>query len=730
MVKAAVKDKFQQIKSNIEQSYEYFKPNYERFRDFVNFIYKTTINDTEKGVLSELGKPQLEFNVLEAYISRLCGEFSKMDPSFEVRSKDGVELTDSRIIDVVEAHLKAAFKGGDQDNLSYQIYKDLLSGGFSVAQLYTDYPDEFSMDQKIYVDRVFDPTLCGFDPLARESHKGDGRFCFQLFPMAYDEAVQMWGEDTIKPIKHHTYKQNSFNWSYKNQNENIVLVAEYWCKQYKRKKIVKLTNGHVVEKEKYNQFLKEWEERGFLEQPPQIIKGKERMANIPRIEKYTICGSEILEHIENTHFDHLPLVFFDGNSEIIRGPNNGSAIQMTRPYVYQARDTQRVKNFAGQTAAHEIENMTQHKWKVPYEAIPNDKKWLKAYTDPQTANVIVYNQYKDGDPNKPVNAPQEIQRQPIPNEVLQTFQLTDQTIQGILGSYDATIGINDKDISGKAIQQGAMQSNAAAMPYTVGFLNGWNRCAQIYLDLLPKFYVTPRTIPIIQKNGKRDYYKINQSPNVFFDYESKSLDVKVSAGVSFSVQKQNALSSIIQLMQASDQFKQFMNEDGLEVLLDNLEIRGIDNLKSMAEQFMKRQQQQKQQMMQQQQQQPSQAELYQQQYQLKQAELAQKAQEVQQKQQLEAAKLAQKERESMRQYQVDSSEAASDAANHQREIELKFLELMNKIDQTQHEQSIKEEKIDAEQTRSAVDMALNLSQHAQKMYNGDETSNMEDDENG
>lgn len=729
-MKAHAHDAFSEIKDNIEQAYEYFKPNYERYHNFVNFIYNTTLSDNDKAVLQNLGKPELEFNVVEAYISRLCGEFSKMDPAFEIKSRDNVNQTDSRINEVVEAHIKAAFKDGDQSDLAYQLYKDMLSGGFSVAEVYTDYPDEYSMDQNIYVRRVFDPTLCGFDPLARQRHKGDGRYCFQLFPMAYDEAVQIWGEEAMKPLKHQSYKQNSFNWSYSNQNEKIVMIAEYFCKTYKRKKIVQLTNGHVIEKDKYNKMIEQWNESGNLEQPAVPIKGKERMTNICQIEKYTICGSQVLDHVENTNFDHLPLVFFDGNSEIIRGSNNGQVQQMTRPYIYNAKDTQRFKNFAGQTLAHEIENMIQHKWKAPIEGIPNNEDFLEAYRNPQQASVILYNQYKDNDPNKPVNPPQEVQRVPIPNEVPQAFMMADQTIQGILGSYDATIGVNDKDISGKAIQQGAMQSNAAAMPYTVGFLKSWERCAEIYLNLLPKYYVTPRTIPIIKKNGKKDVYQINQGDNVRFNYETRALSVKVEPGVSFSVQKEVALNSIIQLMQASEQFKQFMNEQGLEVLLDNLEIRGIDSLKAMAEQFMKQQKQQQQQMMQQQQQQPTQAELAQQQMQLKEAELAQKGQESQQKLALEAEKLRQKAAEANQDYEIDATKAATDASVKQQDNEIKFMELLHDIEQSEREHALKEDRINAEQTRSAVDMAMNLSQHAQELYNKNETSNMEDNDNG
>jgi len=153
----------EQLQKNVLYSYQYFKRNCERYHEFITTIFKTSLSPADKSVLQELQKPQMQFNVLEAYISRLCGEFSKMDPAFTVRAKDGVQLADLRVIELVEAHMKASIMGGNKDTLSYKLYRDSLAGGFSVAKIFTDYANDKSFDQNIYVDRAFDPTLCGFD---------------------------------------------------------------------------------------------------------------------------------------------------------------------------------------------------------------------------------------------------------------------------------------------------------------------------------------------------------------------------------------------------------------------------------------------------------------------------------------------------------------------------------------------------------------------------------------
>lgn len=689
-----------EIKDCIEYSYNYFKKNHQRYHNFMRFIYDTSLSPADRSVLQELSKPMVEFNVLEAYISRLCGEFSKMDPAFSVRAKEGIKLIDPQIISLVEAHMKAAFTGAHKDGLAYQLYKDILGGGYSVAKIYTDYADSMSMEQKIYVERVFDPTLCGFDPLARATHKGDGRYAFECFPKSVDEAEKLYGSDVAKGMDFvRSPDIKDFNWSYKNQSEDIILFAEFYKRKKRKTKIVKLTNGHVVSEKTYAEFLAKYEEAGMIEQPPQIIKS--RMTEIESIDKYTICGNQVVLN-EETDFNYLPLVFFDGNSVMIRDNDHASAEQMTRPYIYQARDAQKMKNFAGQTLCNEIENLVQHKWIAPIEAIPDNEDYKQAYIFPQKASVILHNSFMDGDPEKPINPPREVARVPIPPEISATFAMADQVIQGSLGSYDAALGINDNDISGVAIMQGAMHSNAAAMPYTMGFIQGWNRLGEVYLDLLPKYYVTPRSIPIITSTGKHEYYIVNAPGSVSFDYDASALEVSVEAGVNFAVQKQVALKTIIALMQASQQFNQFMNTNGLEILLDNIDIRGIENLKAMAGQFMQQQAQIQAQAQQQQAQQPTPEQI-----QMQQLQLAQ--QQIQSEAQVGMAKVQQAQQEAELNAQVDMTRIATDNALKAKESDIRLLDLNAKYGLAGESNALQQQKIDAENARTAIEMAMKVS---------------------
>jgi hypothetical protein len=676
-------DALKRIKENVKVSHEYFEENYRRWHEFIRFVFLTSLTDSDVSLLKKLKKPQLEFNVLEAYISRMLGEFSKQEPSVNVRSVNGGSPVDAATTDLIEGYMRNIEAEARENGTLYRIYKDLLGGGFSVAKVWTEYTNSMSFEQQIRFDRAYDPTMCGFDPKAQLPSKSDGHYCYEIFPRTEQE-LKDDGIDTKKL----TFRREveGFNWSYSNMKEKIALVIDYYEKKKKKVRIVNvapITPGgqpHVMTEDAYKQMIEQWEEMGNIAQAPVII-GKPRTTEIEVIHRYKIIEDEVLEH-KITDFKYLPLTFIDGNSVVIRSDEKGKSMtgvlkQYTRPYIYQAKGAQSLKNFAGITLANEIENMVQHKFKIPKEGIPPEYK--DAYVDFQTPNTIVYNQFKDDNPDIRLDAPQEIARIPTPPEVANTFMATDQIIQAALGSYDASLGINNNQLSGVAIVEGATQSNAAAMPYVVSLMQGMTHIFNIILDLIPKYIKTPRTIPIIGKDGKRTFKQINQPGEQPLKYSSDALHVTVEAGVNFAIQKSRTLQQITAMSQSSQIFAQFINTVGLPIIIDNLELRGADQLKTLAEEFIQQQKQQQ----------------------------AQAAQAGQQNPQLINAKVNQmKVMQQGQQNQADNAIKAAQVSVDNKKADNDKLKIIADAHDNVTKQTLERDKIDAERTGQAVEYAV------------------------
>jgi hypothetical protein len=685
-------DRLPQLKEMVEASYLYFRKNAERYNEFMRFVFDTSLTNDDLTKLASLGKPTLEFNVLEAMVSRLRGEFAKQEPGIMVRASDGVpieKLTPDfiKMLEVIEAYLREIITDSSNDGLQYNVYTDLLGGGYSVVEMFTDYINELSFDQQIIARRVFDPTLTGFDPLARESHKGDGNYCFQLYPKSKEEFQEEFGEEATEDMKF-SRGIGDFSWSYNTQKKDIILVCDFYEKKRKKIKIVKLSNGHIINKKHYEELLEEWNKREFIEVPP--IPIEERDSEMEHIVRYRFCETKVLSYDE-TDYKFLPLVFIDGNSIEIKDYDNNAACQMTRPYAYHAKGIQRLKNFSGQTVGAEIENMVQHKFKVCIEAIPED--FQEAYRNVQQADVLMYNAFYKDNPEVQLPPPMEIQRTPTPPIVESTFLGSDRVTQAILGNYDSVLGTNDKDISGIGIANGAIQSSAASTPYLMGYIKGLNRICQIAVDLIPKYYVTPRSLPIRTPDGKRSYQLINKKSqngqptqqSVEINYKPHELQVKVEAGVNTAIQKQVALEQIIRMMQASPLFAQFINTSGLETILDNMDIRGIEGLKVKALEFqemLKKQQEE-------QAQQPDPMQ-----------EMTKAAMDV------EMAKIEQKSEEAEANLAVQSAKVALE----KEKINAQVAAIMNDIEVKNAKILLDQDKVDSENARTAIESAMDISE--------------------
>lgn len=591
-------DNLARIKKKVRNAHDYFKDNYDRYNEFRKFVFESSLTNDEITLLMTMNRPQLEFNILEAYISRLLGEFSKQEPDIEVNAFDE-DLADPITIKVVEQHLKHVFMDANNEHTRYEVYKDLLSGGFSTLKVYTDYESPMSMHQSIKFTRC-EPTLCGFDKISRFSHKGDGNFCFELFPKNAEEFQEEYPDISINTLN---FRRDfaGFNWSYLNDNSKIIVIGDYYEKKRKEETIVQVRDRGVMTTSAYRKMVDEWND---ITVPPAAI-GKPRKTMIDTIVRYRVIESEVIEY-EETDFSHLPLVFIDGHSLMIKTPRNGNIRQVTRPYVYHAKGAQRLKNYAGISLANEIENTVQHKFMVAKEALPKEEQFLDAYKDVQKEAVIVYNSVHESNPDLPIANPiREVQRVPAPPEIAQAFTGADSLIQNVLGSYDASLGINNNQLSGIAIVEAASQSNATAMPYIVGCLQGFQRVAEIYVDLMPKYFKTPRTLPILDEEGKRHFVRINSPDGLSMDFDTTALNVSLKAGASFQVQKSRTIMMVKEIMGMSPLFAQFMAEKGLHFILENMEGKGIEELKALTGEWIQQYQQEKAQAQQAQQQNPA-----------------------------------------------------------------------------------------------------------------------------
>lgn len=578
------KDIIEEARENIKRVMASNRDNINRFKEFQRFVYYSTLNEDEVTALDGLQRPALQFNMLKPMANRLIGEFSKQQPCIYVEA-DEFEEVDPKTLEVLQGRLADIMHElQNRDNQQTAIYRDQITGGYSSAKVRTSYKSSKAFAQDIIIEKTYNPCFVGFDDSATRTDKADAEFCFEFFPMSLNSFKAKYPEIDTSDLSFRSIVNDDFQFTYSQDSRKIVIVVDYYKIMHDRETLYLLSDGKTMLKDEYDE--KKWPK---FQQKPKILD--ERNTEIKRCCRCRFVDKQVIEVQDDTLTSCVPIVNFDGDS--VRIEKDGYFKDFTSPYMLQAEGIQKLMNAAGQTLANDIENVTQQKLLIAQEALPDDKdQYMDSLLNFQSSTLAVYKSRDEENPNFQIPPPREIQRVGLPQDVLMAFNNSAQILQYITGSYDAQLGIQNKDLSGTAIVEGATQSNATAMPYVINHMTALTQIAKLIVEIIPKIYTTPRTIPVRDKSGKRTFVRINDpnDPNsVNFSYNHEHINVRVEAGVNFEIEKNRAIQQIVGIMKVSPQFNAFMSQQGLPILFDNLSFRGSNIVKEMAEDWLKQQ---------------------------------------------------------------------------------------------------------------------------------------------
>lgn len=684
----STEEDFQKTKHNIVISCNYFRDNEIRWHTFKGMACDTTLTSADLALYAQINMPAVEFNIGAAYLARLIGEFSKYEPGVILRALN--QKVNPQLITLLEGHIMAILQDTRQNNFQYHLYKDILYGGYSVAHAYTDYENQMSADLMVCNTHLYDPTLAGFDPLAKLPHKGDGRWAFERFIKTEEEMIKEFGSDSIKNTKFGSpLGGTSLQWSYKNLDERLWTVVNYYFKEKVEKEIVKLVNGESMTTDEYEKQKNLHEKIGAYEIFPYAV-GKPIKKEIDVIVHQYVTGNKI-EHEEKTNLLYLPYVFMDGNSELLRENGNGDLQQMTKPYIYHLQGVQKFKNYAGALLLSGLENTVRHKLMAPVKGIPAESR--EAYQDVQKASLLPYHSHDPDNPEIALPSPSAVPQTQMPDQVMALFEMISRTGQEIVGNFDADLArLTKGQMSGIAIQEAMTLSNSAAQPYLASYLECFTQLIRVDISLMSEIYKDSRVIPVYsKKKGAVENARINYPDSIKFKFDPMSLHVQMEAGANFQLQKTQAFTQIQELMRDSPIFQQFINTKGLKWLLDNIDIRGIEELKQEAEMFMQQMDSMHQQQMKQQSQIPNPAVV---------------------KAQLDQAKLQQDSQKNM----IDSRLKAAEISIKKQEADTNQLKVFSDVGIQINQAEVQKDKVDAQNARSAVDLAISTARLHEELH--------------
>jgi hypothetical protein len=443
------------------------------------------------------------------------------------------------------------------DAYSTAIYHQVESG-IGYVRVVTDYADDDSLDQEIFIRRVPDPRVIYIDPDAKDYDKADMRFAFWFNDTPRKEFEAKYPDidtDAGAPLDY------SDDWD----NKEHVREAEYWRRGVKDDQLHQLEDGSVVRDSQLPPGAKK-----FL----RIVRSRDIAE--PEIEWFRLAGSKIVER-KVWPGRYIPLVPFIGEETIIDG-------QMDRKGHTRALiDSQKIYNYWNSAAVEQVALQGKAPYIATVEAVEGQKHWADA-------NVVNYSvlTYNGRDETGQPNPKPERQMPPeMAQAYLQGMNIAREDMMMVTGQYQAEMGAPGNERSGVAIQQRQREGDTATYHYIDNQAKGIRQIGRICLDLIPKIYDVPRIVKIMAEDGTQSDVQLDPQaaaahqhvmpgppgqppmpvspeqaqqaqddpqmpdPTVIFNPTVGRYDVEADVGPPFSTQREEAYNAISQIIQAS-----------------------------------------------------------------------------------------------------------------------------------------------------------------------------------
>lgn len=431
-----------------------------------------------------------------------------------------------------------------------------VSTGIGYVRVVTDYVDEKSFNQEIFIKRVPDPKSIYLDPDAKDYDKADMRFAFVFNDIPRDQYEAEHGDDDMvyAPVT----LDNSTDWNGKDH----IREAEYWRRGEKSDTLHMLVGGRI---------LRESQMIGPMGKLLLQQSVQDRAITTPQIEWFKIVGNKIADRKEWAG-RYIPIVPFIGEETVIDRTMDRKG--HTRSQI----DAQRMLNFYTSAAAEQVAMQGKSPFITDARAIEGFENYWN------TANVsnfayLPYNGIDDA--GAKIEAPQRSGAPEMAAAYLHGLQMAKDALMMVTGQYQANRGAPSNETSGVAIERRQRAGDNATYHFIDNQAKGIRQVGRIVMDLIPLIYDTEQAMKIMGEDDQESDIHLDPNaqaahqhmigdqpatpeqalsaqedpdqadPRVIFNPNVGRYDVESDVGPAFATRRQEAFNALSEIIKAS-----------------------------------------------------------------------------------------------------------------------------------------------------------------------------------
>jgi hypothetical protein len=507
---------------------------------------------TQRDIRGE--RPCYEFNELRVKALRVINDMRANRPQGKVRA---VEDSDKPTADTREGLIRNIWNISDGDSVTDYAADYQVSGGMGAWRVETVWSDDTTWQQDIRVRPFKNPFCVWRDPSVSDQLGLDARdwlISEKMPKAAYDER---WPD--IAPVSFDDgddqFDDDDTDW----YGTDGVRVCEYWWKEPTSKTIALLSDGKTVEIKE----AKRGDTRGStladgspLPLDPAtgqaVTIKRRRTVKSHKIMMCIVSGNAVLEPPTEWPGKYFPFVQVFGEWRVIGGK------VVWHGFTRFSKDAQRMANVTMTAIAESVMSAPMsHFWATPKQAEGHVEKWKEAHK-----KLIPYLPYNPDPVANNGGPPQRMNPADVPVALMEMRGISADLLKGTSGVFDASLGNQTNETSGRAIRARQAQGEIATFNYSDNMSKGVRLTWIIVDDLVSKVYTAEQSVRILGPDLAEKYVKVNsvqpdpKNPGQMRkvnDLTVGKYDVTMTVGPSFATQRQEATELYTQLGQAVPQ---------------------------------------------------------------------------------------------------------------------------------------------------------------------------------
>lgn len=508
------------------------------------------------------GRPCLTINRLPAFIRQVTNDARQNSPSIKCHPVgDGADKETAEVLNGLIRNIEYTSNA----DVAYDTALDhAVTGGFGYFRISTDYAEDDAFDQDIRIERVANPLTIYGDPDSTAADSSDWNRSF---------VTDLWSKDAFEKrwpgAQASNFESDGHDKSHLWLQGDEIRVAEDWIREEVDAKLVKLSDGMVMFESQYLKIKEILDIQGIT------VVG-DRPTKTKKVTQRIITGAEVLE-TNKWAGRYIPIVPVYGDEVMIEGERHFLSL------VRFAKDPQQMFNYWRTASTELVALAPKTPFIGPRGAFNTDAdKW-------NTANTVSH-PYIEYDGNQPP------QRQPFvgpPGGALQEAMNASDDMKSIMGIFDASLGAQSNETSGRAIMARQREGDVSTFNYIDNLSRAIKHAGRILVDLIPKVYDTPRIIRVIHEDGSNKNIPINQQypaqPDPkeqqasqeemqgivkMHDLTTGKYDVTCEAGPSFTTKREESANQMIEFIRANPSAAPIIGD----LLAKNLDWPGADEI--------------------------------------------------------------------------------------------------------------------------------------------------------